>query len=210
MSKKFEKQIVKNIRYNTEEAVQFILAPDSESELSELEDDDDTETDENLHLAPRVSTDLSEEETEYHSDQSEDSVPPQNTEESFQSASSGSKRKLNTKVSKTVEDIPSDEENVSDPPQLRRSKRWKTIVQPNYIETESMSSNSETVEHDTELDSESDSESDLSPPSNQPKRQNQTLRRKTTHGDGEQVHHPKLTQLSKVMLSANHLKTLMK
>lgn len=178
MSKKFEKQAVKNIRYNTEEAVQFILAPGSDSELSELEDEDDNETDENLVLTPRVheSTDLSEDEAEYQSDQSKDSVAPQNTQESSQSTSRVSKKKLNSKVSKTVEDILSDEESIGDPHQLRRSKRQKTTVQPNYIDTASISFDSETAENDpgsVSLQSDSDtSESELSNPSTQKTKSN--------------------------------------
>ena len=36
------------------------------------------------------------------------------------------------------------------------------------------------------------------------------LKKKTTHGDGELVHHQILILLSKVMLSADHLRTLTK
>ncbi|MEM6686592.1 MAG: transposase [Bacteroidota bacterium] len=172
MSKKYEKQTVKNIRYNTEEAIQFILSPGSDSELSELEDEDETETDENQMLTPRVhesTDDLSEGEPDYQIDQSKDLVAPQKSQESLQSTSRGSKKKLNSKVSKAVEDILSDEENIGDPPQLRRSKRQKTTVHGNYIDPANISLDSETTENDTgSVSSQSDSdtpESELTNPS---------------------------------------------
>ena len=77
-------------------------------------------------LTPRVhesTDDLSEGEPDYQNDQSKDLVAPQKSQESSQSTSRGSKRKLTSKVSKTVEDILSDEQNIGDPPQLRHSKR---------------------------------------------------------------------------------------
>ena len=173
MSKKFEKQNVKHIRYNTEEAVQFILAPGSDSELSELEDEDDNDTPETGEkldlLTPRVhdESDLSENEAAHQSDQSKDLVPPQNTEES-QSTSCRPKRKLKRKISKVIDDIHSDEEIIGDLPQLRRSKRQKTTVTPNYIEEESILFDTETSENEAgsvPLESDSESESYSSTPS---------------------------------------------
>jgi len=196
MNKKIEKQTVTNIWYNTEEAAQFVLAPGSDSELSELDDDED-EDDDGIVQAPRVQPfdtegeDKGDEDDGDHcNEHSKAPVSPPSIQELSETTSEDSvkhhqsKRSKTSlpKTSKTIVNTNNDDEDTDgetlNQPQLRRSKRQTTSAAPNYSNTSNVSFEFESEILESESDT-SESESNKLPPAKKVKplaKQNHTWR----------------------------------